>query len=301
MPPRLPHPIPYQGSKRNLAPLIGEQIPRRVEVWYEPFAGSSAMTIWAIQNRIARKYVIGDALVPIAELWKSILDDPVRTAERYRQIWNGQKATNLDYFNSVRQRYNANHDPVDLLYLICRCVKNAVRFNSKGLFTQSVDKRRMGMRPDKMESAIIGASLLMRGKTEVRAGDWLKTVKDAGPKDFVYLDPPYLGITVGRDKRYAQQLQQEHLIKGLKRLLKKRTRFALSYDGMTGDKVYGPPLPDSLGLTRMLLHAGKSSQATLSGRSENTVESLYLAPGVGKSRKGASKSRVKPAQASLAI
>lgn len=300
MPSKLPHPIPYQGSKRSLAPLIGEHIPKNVDVWYEPFAGSAAMTLWAVHHQIARKYVIADALEPVSALWRAIIDDPVKTARRYRHVWKGQKTTNLDYFNSVRERYNSEHDPVDLLYLICRCVKNAVRFNAHGRFTQSVDKRRLGMRPDKMESAILGASYMLRGKTEVRSGDWLVTAKDAGPKDFVYLDPPYLGTTIGRDKRYAQQLQQEHLIKGLKRLLKRGAPFALSYDGMTGTKVYGPPLPDDLRLTRLLLHAGRSSQATLSGRSEDTVESLYLSPGVGRPRKGVIRAR-KPIQESLAI
>lgn len=36
---RLPHPIPYQGSKRVLAPLIGHYVPDRIRTWYEPFAG----------------------------------------------------------------------------------------------------------------------------------------------------------------------------------------------------------------------------------------------------------------------
>jgi len=157
VPTKLPHPIPYQGSKRNLAPLIGEHIPKGVEVWYEPFAGSAAMTLWAVHHGIARKYVIADALSPISELWKAIIKRPKTTARRYRQIWNGQKKNNPDYFNVVRERYNSKHDPVDLLYLTCRCVKNAVRFNAKGRFTQSVDKRRLGMHPDKMEKAIIGA------------------------------------------------------------------------------------------------------------------------------------------------
>ena len=37
---KLPHPIPYQGSKRSLAPMIGPYIPRGVETFFEPFAGS---------------------------------------------------------------------------------------------------------------------------------------------------------------------------------------------------------------------------------------------------------------------
>ncbi len=277
---RLPHPIPYQGSKRALAPLIGAHVPHGIDVWFEPFAGSAAMTLWAAHHGIARRYVIADALEPIAHLWQAIIDAPETTAERYRQIWLGQREGGAEYFNRVRARYNAASDPVDLLYLICRCVKNAVRFNAKGDFTQSVDRRRLGVQPDRMVAAIAGAARLLRGRTEVRRGDWLATTADAGTKDFIYLDPPYLGTTVGRDKRYARQLGQDRLIAGLEGLLERRVRFALSYDGMTGDRTYGPPLPEALGLSRLLLDAGTSSQATLSGRSERTVESLYLSPGL---------------------
>ncbi|MEO8652391.1 MAG: DNA adenine methylase [Hyphomicrobiaceae bacterium] len=278
MAPRLPHPIPYQGSKRALAPRIGLHVPRGIDVWFEPFAGSAAMTLWAVHHQIARRYVIADALEPIAHLWQAIIDEPEATAARYRLIWFGQRESDRAYFDRVRARYNAASDPVDLLYLICRCVKNAVRFNAKGDFTQSVDRRRLGMHPDRMEAAITGAALMLRGRTEVRSGDWLSTTADAGAKDFVYLDPPYLGTTVGRDKRYARQLGQDRLIAGLESLLERRARFALSYDGMTGERTYGAPLPDALGLNRLLLDAGWSSQATLSGRAERTVESLYLSP-----------------------
>ena len=280
MVPRLPHPIPYQGSKRALAPLIGLHIPRGVDVWFEPFAGSAAMTLWAVHHGIARKYVIADALASIARLWQSIIDAPETTAERYRQVWLGQREGDAGYFNRVRARYNIGSDPVDLLYLICRCVKNAVRFNAQGQFTQSVDRRRLGMQPDRMATAIAAAALMLRGRTEVRSGDWLATTGDVGAHDFIYLDPPYLGTTVGRDKRYARQLGQDELIAGLENLLERRARFALSYDGMTGGRTYGPPLPAALSLSRLLLDAGTSSQATLSGRSERTVESLYLSPGL---------------------
>ncbi len=36
---RVPHPIPYKGSKRNLAPAILGYLPERVGTQIEPFAG----------------------------------------------------------------------------------------------------------------------------------------------------------------------------------------------------------------------------------------------------------------------
>jgi DNA adenine methylase len=280
----LPHPIPYQGSKRALASFIAPYVPSHVETWFEPFAGSAAMTLWAARRGTAKRFVIADSLDSIAFLWRAIIERPERTAKRYEEIWAGQRSNESDYFNQVRDRYNSERDPVDLLYLVCRCVKNAVRFNRHGAFTQSVDKRRLGMRPQKMAAAIAGASHLLRGRAEVRVGDWLETTRDARHRDFLYLDPPYLGTSIGRDKRYAHQMGSEALGAGLRALRERKIRFALSYDGMTGTKVHGPPLSKDLGLTRIFLRAGKSSQSTLNGRNEETIESLYLSPGLAASR-----------------
>jgi DNA adenine methylase len=52
--------------------------------------------------------------------------------------------------------------------------------------------------------------------------------------------------------------------------------FALSYDGIKGEKSYGKELPQYLQLHRTLLNAGRSTQSTLLGRSDITFESLYL-------------------------
>lgn len=220
------------------------------------------MTIWAAHKGVAQRYVIGESLAPIADLWRAILKAPKHTADQYEATWKGQRPGEHGYFNEIRDRYNAGRDPVDLLYLICRCVKNAVRFNAQGKFTQSVDKRRLGMRPDRMRAAIVAASTLLRGRTEIVTGDWLDTVERAAKSDFIYMDPPYLGTSIGRDKRYAEQMMQERLIAGLRLLRQRRIRFALSYDGMTGGREYGPPLPDELGMTRMV---GQERQLHLVG------------------------------------
>jgi DNA adenine methylase len=262
--------------------MIGPYIPDDIDTFFEPFCGSGAMTIYAAHYRLANKFVLGDTLEPIVSLLREIVENPSATSARYRELWNGQEEGDPEYFNRIRERYNTDRDPVELLYLICRCVKNAIRFNGTGNFTQSVDKRRLGMKPERMDNQIQGMSRLLKGRAQFVAGDWVDTTSNATRNDFVYMDPPYLGTSIGRDKRYHKQLMQDDLVAGLKTLLGRGIRFALSYDGMTGGKEYGPPLPEELNLTRLLLHAGRSSQATLVGRSEDTVESLYLSPGLAE-------------------
>ena len=278
----LPHPIPYQGSKRRLAPLIGRYLPDEIDTFFEPFAGSAAMSIYAAYHGRARQFVVADSLAPMVSLLHSMVEAPEQTVARYRTVWEGHRDGGPGFYNDVRERYNSTGDPIDLLYLICRCVKNAVRFNRHGRFTQSADKRRLGMHPDKMGVAVTGVSSILRDRVQFRVGDWRDTAADAAPGDFVYMDPPYMGTSVGRDRRYHQQLAPDDLVAGLKELREREVPFALSYDGMTGDRQYGPPLPDELGLTRLLLHAGTSSQSTLSGRYEQTVESLYVTPGLSE-------------------
>ncbi len=48
------------------------------------------------------------------------------------------------------------------------------------------------------------------------------------------------------------------------------------------NRSYGKPLPAKLHLTLVEIEAGRSSQATLLGRDEMTVESLYLSPALAE-------------------
>ena len=272
----LPHPIPYQGSKRQLAARICAHMPTKVATLYEPFAGSAAVTIYAASRSLANHFVIGDISAPLAQLLSMMINDPHRVVSGYRQHWIRGVNQGIDYFYEVRDDFNARQDPIDLLYLTCRAVKNSVRYSARGRFTQSVDKRRKGTHPDTIRKSIAGLSGLLRGRSTVMEGDWRDTLESASPDDFVYLDPPYEGVSTGRDRRYVCQLHRSELTEGLTDLNSRNIPFALSYDGMTGGKAYGEPLPASLYDSRFMLNAGVSTQSTLNGRVENTVESLYV-------------------------
>ena len=272
-----PHPIPYQGSKRLLAAAILRHAPpaRRL---VEPFAGSAAITLAAAVRGAADRFLLADRLAPLAALWVAILSQPAATARRYQRVWDGQARDPAAHFSAARDRFNRTGDPVLLLYLLARCVKNAVRFNAEGAFNQAPDHRRRGMHPDRMRRHIARASELLAGRAEVHAADYAEVLADAGPADLVYLDPPYQGVSGGRDRRYVAPVDLPRLFEQLEALNRRGVRYLLSFDGRTGEKRYGSPLPGELGLRRVQLAAGRSSQATLSGRVADTVESLYLSP-----------------------
>lgn len=274
---RLPHPIPYQGSKRRLAPRILSVLGgRRFGCLYEPFAGSAAITLAGAAANVAERYEMGDTLEPLTELWSNMLADPVAVAEEYETVWRGQLADPVSHYIEVRDEFNAHGGAARLLYLLARCVKNAPRFNKTGRFNQSADHRRTGMRPAKMRQEIEGAAKLLSGRTTVRCADFADALSAATSDDIVYMDPPWEGTSTGVDKRYRDWLSRERLVEVLEHLHERGVPYLLSYDGRHGDKTYGDWLPDSIGAVRLELDAGRSSQATLSGRVVTTYESLYV-------------------------
>ena len=96
--------------------------------------------------------------------------------------------------------------------------------------------------------------------------------------DLVYMDPPYQGVSGQFNQRYLPKVNHDEFCTELEKLNEKGVMFAVSYDGRTGTKTYGPTLPRALNLTRLEICAGRSTQATLLGRSDVTYESLYLSP-----------------------
>lgn len=276
----VPHPIPYQGSKRRLAARILAFLPDRMETFYEPFAGSAAMTLAAASAGRAGRYRLGDSLAPLIGAWSEILARPVELAARYEAIWRGARGREREHYDEVRAQFNRDQEPGALLYLLTRCVKNAVRFNQEGAFNQSPDLRRLGMHPDRMRREIERASGLLQGRAEASVGDYEALIEQATAHDLVYMDPPYQGTTFTRDTRYHQGLDLARFVRSVEALRRRGVPCVISFDGRTGGKAHGVELPRELGLRRVDLPAGRSSQATLLGRDEQTIESLYLSPGL---------------------
>lgn len=272
------HVLPYQGSKRKLAPQILELIDFPIDRLYEPFAGSAAVTIAAANQGLAQEYIIGDKLRPLAELWKMIIEQPKLLSEQYEALWNAQLDDPYNYYFDVRKKFNKNPAAAEFLYLAARCVKNAIRFNGSGEFNQGVDKRRLGTKPQKMSKSIHDVSALLQDKTLVRSGDFQEIIEDATPDDLIYMDPPWQGTSNKTNPRYAFLLDLDELIYSFEGLNERQVPYIISFDGVCGDKKYGKDLPDYLKLKKLLLNAGRSTQATLLGKKDVTMESLYLSP-----------------------
>ncbi|MBI3838628.1 MAG: DNA adenine methylase [Planctomycetia bacterium] len=274
----VPHPIPYQGSKRNLAATILKYAPSHVPRMIEPFAGSAAISLAAAQRKLASRFWINDAHQPLVALWSKIINRPDSIAAEYRKLWEQQLGREREYFDEVRDSFNKSQSPEHFLYLLARCVKAAIRYNALGQFNNTPDNRRKGARPEEMHLRILGASSLLKGRTRVTALDYQAVLNQCTPDDLIYMDPPYQGVCQVRDQRYAPKIAHDEFIDHLADLNRRQCLYIVSYDGRTGDKQFGKPLPKVLRLVHLEICAGRSTQATLLGRTDVTYESIYLSP-----------------------
>lgn len=273
---KLPHFIQYQGSKRNLARFILQFFPKNINRLVEPFAGTAAISVATSARQISRNFWLNDLNRSLVELLELSIEKPEEMADFYSELWNRQQGCSAEHYFEVRSRFNESQDPKLFLYLLARCVKGSVRYNSEGSFNQSPDRRRQGTRPETMRKNIVGVSNLLKGKCKFTSLDYREVLEQVRDGDFIYMDPPYQGVCGHRDSRYLAGVDFDDFVMALEQLNRKEVMFAISYDGRLGDKTFGKLLPESLNLKRIEIEVGRSPQATLLGKHEVTVESLYL-------------------------
>ncbi|GBU09038.1 site-specific DNA-methyltransferase (adenine-specific) [Gammaproteobacteria bacterium] len=283
---KVPHIVQYQGSKRILAPKILRYMSKSFDRLIEPFSGMAAITMAVAHERRANRYHINDLNAPLVNLLQCAIEEPSDLIENYKSVWEQQfnfSDGHIEHFNHIRSDFNdGNQSPENMLYLLARCVKGAVRYGKSGNFNQSPDKRRHGTNPKNIEKNVYAISCLLKGNTSFSVTDYREIFDMARQGDLVYMDPPYQGVSNVRDNRYFSGVDFKEFADAIETLNRKNVDYLISYDGECGGKEYGKELPKQLNCNKILLNAGISTQATLLGKRHITYESLYISKNLSK-------------------
>lgn len=263
----IPSLLKWTGSKRSQAQAIAQMVPQH-RTYYEPFIGSGAVLF--LVGRAGS--VAGDMYRPLIELWVMVRDQPTVIAGNYDQQWQALQRHLPEYFYEVRARFNREPNPLDLNFLMRTCVNGIIRFNGQGEFNNSFHLSRPGMDPARFRDVVRAWAERIQGVRFV-CQDYAETVSEAGPADFVYLDPPYARSR----QRYAADLDLERFFVALEGLNRRGVRWALSFDGYRGETDMVVPLPKGLYQRQLMLPSGHSAvRKVLGGKNEMVIESLYL-------------------------
>lgn len=260
--------IKWSGSKRLQAPSLIEYFPKKIDTYFEPFLGGGSI----MGTLKPKKAVGGDVYKPLIDLWLMLKSNPTEIISNYSKDWNLLQEKGHTHYYKVRDRFNVNKQPSDLLFLSRTCVNGMIRFNSAGDFNNSLHHSRPGIHPKRLEKIINEWSVFISDYSFV-CRDYVDTTKGAGEGDFVYLDPPYFNTK----NRYIEQINYQKFLDYLEDLNKRNVRFALSFDGTRGEESYLVDLPKHLYKKHLLLDSGLSTfNKVQNGKNEKVKESLYL-------------------------
>lgn len=263
----VPSLLKWTGSKRSQAARIAARAPA-FDRYYEPFLGGGAM-LYMLGRQGS---VGGDIYAPLIAFWTMVRDKPEHLIDDYTRQWTALQADLPNYFYVVRDRFNTEHRPEDLNFLMRTCVNGIVRFSKGGQFNNSFHLSRKGMLPLRFAKIVRDWSSHIQGM-EFRTGDFEETTADAKSGDFIYLDPPY----AGNKQRYIGDLDVQRFYHALETLNRRGVKWALSFDGARGDTSYDYSLPADIFKRKELLTSGYSAVAkVLNGPVEMVTESLYL-------------------------
>lgn len=260
--------IKWSGSKRSQSDKIKAFLPDNFNRYYEPFVGGGSM-LYAINPSEA---ICGDICVPLIALWNKIKADPEELSEAYRIRWTRLQKDGHEIYYKIREDFNRNHLPEDLLFLSRTCVNGLIRFNANGDFNNSLHHTRPGIAPDRLKKILYDWSEHIQGSTFI-ADDYTITTLDSRPGDLIYLDPPYFH-TKGR---YYGTIDFECFLNYLETLNSKGIKYILSFDGIRGEDNYTVSLPRELYKRHEFISSGNSSFKKVMDKEKiQVLESLYL-------------------------
>lgn len=266
--------IKWSGSKRSQAEQIISYFPKQIDTYYEPFCGGASVFARLYMNRKTsiKHFVLSDINNDLMSLYKVIQNNPIQLCEHYESLWNElNKDDNInrkkEYFSSIRQRFNREHDPMDFMFIMRTTTNGMPRYNQNGEFNNSFHVTRNGMLPNKLRD-VIGQWHNMLQDVELRTCSYNEITPNKN--DFMYLDPPYANTT----GMYYGKIDYPHLWEYLNNI---KSSWALSFDGMTNKANYTQNVP-LIYDKHVYLKSGNSSFRRVIGNNRNVIvyESLYI-------------------------
>ncbi len=206
-------PIKCQGIKTKLVEWIKDHSSLdKNGTWIEPFMGSGVVGF----NMRPSRAVFADINPHIINFYNAIKQGKI-TAGIAKEFLEKEgahlQAEGEDHYYKIRERFNKNANPLDMLFLNRACFNGVMRFNKKGGFNVP-----FGHKPERFAKSYITkiANQIKYVTDAVSQYDWAfvcadfrSVIASAAQNDFIYCDPPYIGRHVDYFNSWSEDDEQE--------------------------------------------------------------------------------------------
>jgi DNA adenine methylase len=246
--------LKWIGNKQRVAKEIISFFPQRFGTYFEPFLGSGG-----VLATLAPVQAIGsDSFSPLMEIWQTLQDSPETLKQWYAERWNQMTCgVKVKVFEAIKNRYNANPNGGDLLFICRSCYGGVVRFRQKDGFISTPCGIHDPISPDSFSGRVDIWRERVSG-TRFKRMEFRQSLEMARAGDLVYCDPPYShtqGILYG-----AQSFSLKGLLQAISECKARGAFVALSIDGTkkSGNTVCHIPIPKGLFEREVFIPCGRS-------------------------------------------
>ena len=188
--------VKWAGGKRQLIPLLNENLPKTFKTYHEPFLGGGALLFHLLTERKEQKYSVSDLnsdLVLTYTVIRDRIDDLIFSLQNHEK--NYQKDSKFYYYH-VRNNNPRNEieKTSRLIFLNKTCFNGLYRVNNKGQFNVPLGKY---TNPNIVNEENLRSvnNILNSSSISIKCQDFEAVLDTAKKDDLVYFDPPYQPVS----------------------------------------------------------------------------------------------------------
>ncbi len=188
--------VKWAGGKRQLIPILNENLPETFGTYFEPFLGGGALLFHMLIERNGQKCSISDLNSDLVLAYTTIRDRVESLITSLRNHEKNYQKDSKSYYYFVRQSNPRSQieKTSRLIFLNRTCFNGLYRVNSKGKFNVPLGKYLNPniVNEDNLRSV---SYVLQSSKTLIKCRDFEAVLRDAKKGDLVYFDPPYQPVS----------------------------------------------------------------------------------------------------------
>ncbi|MFB5609879.1 MAG: DNA adenine methylase [Nitrosarchaeum sp.] len=188
--------VKWAGGKRQLIPILHQNLPESFGTYYEPFLGGGALLFHILMEKNGQKCSISDLNSDLVLAYATIRDKIDALIASLKNHEKNYQKDSTSYYYSIRQSNPRSEieKTSRLIFLNRTCFNGLYRVNSKGKFNVPLGKY---SNPNIVneENLYAVSSILQSNRISIKCRDFEAVLRDAKKGDLVYFDPPYQPVS----------------------------------------------------------------------------------------------------------
>ncbi len=188
--------VKWAGGKRQLIPVLKENLPDSMGTYFEPFLGGGALLFHILMKRSSQRCRISDLNSDLVLAYTTIRDKASDVIISLKNHSKNYQKNSKSYYYSIRDS-NPRSDiekTSRLIFLNRTCFNGLYRVNKKGKF--NVPLGRYSNPNIVNEENILAVSQVLQSRlVSIQCQDFEAVLDYAKKNDLVYFDPPYQPVS----------------------------------------------------------------------------------------------------------